>query len=824
MKCPACEFVCSDLRDICPKCLADLRPQKKALGIQISNPHLSYNDLIDRHVKEGAKRRAQKVQTAPASPKGGLLSGIKSVLSSFRLSKPKEAAPETPVTETEPANEQKLSPPQQSESSGGKLPSEKEAGEAPPLAAPYAVETPYSTIEASDQVGVSSSMELESSTASLLEDTEDSPVLVQGEKPDDLDIEKVADLSRHEEEEEHSEPNVFSSNLELSGYEELRSEDEELHPGSTVEVVLLENLNLESLEKSNLPSSEETAAYDEAKISNTESAAQQESTLEDISLQEEVAEARPVESWNIERENLVDSFEAREELPFERQLIEASPPAAETLRETATPAVDDINASTEQIDDELGHDNSPELKEELAELGISLESINSSPASTPEEVGPPDALGQANVEVDDAAIAVITGAITETQLVELAPQEDGDSNEGDSSADFYEHESSGELIDDPLEPTQHAELVQHSAGEAVYSHYDAAGYGSPEQGVESGEALAHGAGQISQVDSASGSGQIDYLYEDGDEAETVEPELVYAALQQLTQTTDAIEETESNISEIAGIEENAAGEIEDSNVLFDDCLRHLNSFSAAEEEISIERTLAERDREDLLVLFNLASEAVSKDGSGRHFVEEILTSENRHLPAGELEQALEKTEQSISAAGLSLKQNGPAWMRHSLKGDEEIDIFKMHGKKPSPAGAFIRLQSFLYDCAASLVLGLLLTLFIAVCFSPELKSILINFGSLELFERLPLYSLAVVSCITAFFAYPIAAVHLFKQTLGCYMTGIRIVRADFRKPRLTHITVRSLTMILSALSFGYLPLLMQRRALHDVLSRTRVVK
>lgn len=46
MKCPGCRFVCSDSRDICPKCLLDLRPHKTAMGIPVRNPHLRYGELM----------------------------------------------------------------------------------------------------------------------------------------------------------------------------------------------------------------------------------------------------------------------------------------------------------------------------------------------------------------------------------------------------------------------------------------------------------------------------------------------------------------------------------------------------------------------------------------------------------------------------------------------------------------------------------------------------------------------------------------------------------------------------------------------------------
>lgn len=46
MKCPSCNYVCSDLRDICPKCLVDLRPEKAHLGLAASNPEATYEELL----------------------------------------------------------------------------------------------------------------------------------------------------------------------------------------------------------------------------------------------------------------------------------------------------------------------------------------------------------------------------------------------------------------------------------------------------------------------------------------------------------------------------------------------------------------------------------------------------------------------------------------------------------------------------------------------------------------------------------------------------------------------------------------------------------
>ncbi len=48
MKCPTCGASFSDLRDLCPGCLVDVRPYKQTHGIKVSYPGLGYSELVQR--------------------------------------------------------------------------------------------------------------------------------------------------------------------------------------------------------------------------------------------------------------------------------------------------------------------------------------------------------------------------------------------------------------------------------------------------------------------------------------------------------------------------------------------------------------------------------------------------------------------------------------------------------------------------------------------------------------------------------------------------------------------------------------------------------
>jgi len=52
MRCPACNFICSNKRDLCPKCTLDLRPHKKALGLPVLNPDFSSDELREIFAQE----------------------------------------------------------------------------------------------------------------------------------------------------------------------------------------------------------------------------------------------------------------------------------------------------------------------------------------------------------------------------------------------------------------------------------------------------------------------------------------------------------------------------------------------------------------------------------------------------------------------------------------------------------------------------------------------------------------------------------------------------------------------------------------------------
>ena len=105
MKCPNCNFVCSDLRDICPKCIFDLRGYKKAVGLPISYPKLSYTELAlktNPQLRRKKKKKTQdnlvlKKEVVSAVLVEPVFSKFKNFFKKSTPEKPAETAPTVPV-------------------------------------------------------------------------------------------------------------------------------------------------------------------------------------------------------------------------------------------------------------------------------------------------------------------------------------------------------------------------------------------------------------------------------------------------------------------------------------------------------------------------------------------------------------------------------------------------------------------------------------------------------------------------------------------------------------------------------------------------------
>ncbi len=98
MRCSECLFVCSDSRDICPRCAFDLRPLKLKLSLPITAPDASYKDLL-------AQIETLPVGCTPstAAPKTLATAGLFATLRSI-IAPPKKGPKTETKTATSPAS------------------------------------------------------------------------------------------------------------------------------------------------------------------------------------------------------------------------------------------------------------------------------------------------------------------------------------------------------------------------------------------------------------------------------------------------------------------------------------------------------------------------------------------------------------------------------------------------------------------------------------------------------------------------------------------------------------------------------------------------
>lgn len=104
MRCPKCNYLCSDLRDVCGKCFVDLRPKKQELGIKIMNPGASHEELVSKI----ARRVTPSAQTAQSTG-SGFLGGLKSLFRAAPQEQPEWEA--IPSLQAHPEPAESFTPP-----------------------------------------------------------------------------------------------------------------------------------------------------------------------------------------------------------------------------------------------------------------------------------------------------------------------------------------------------------------------------------------------------------------------------------------------------------------------------------------------------------------------------------------------------------------------------------------------------------------------------------------------------------------------------------------------------------------------------------------
>jgi uncharacterized RDD family membrane protein YckC len=137
----------------------------------------------------------------------------------------------------------------------------------------------------------------------------------------------------------------------------------------------------------------------------------------------------------------------------------------------------------------------------------------------------------------------------------------------------------------------------------------------------------------------------------------------------------------------------------------------------------------------------------------------------------------------------------------------------------SYAGIITRGVAFLID-SMLLVVGWTVGLFV----TQSLVN-LFNLGDGQIESALEAL-VAGIAGLVSFFLYTVLCLVVFGKTVGMMLLGLRVVRADGRKPGVGRAAIRTLAYVVSAifmLGFAWIAIDNRRQAWHDKIARTFVV-
>lgn len=214
-------------------------------------------------------------------------------------------------------------------------------------------------------------------------------------------------------------------------------------------------------------------------------------------------------------------------------------------------------------------------------------------------------------------------------------------------------------------------------------------------------------------------------------------------------------------------------------------------------------------------LFNLSAEIIRNPSVEEQLLENYSRSEDRSVESKGLTQMLGVLERKIAAPVFGLKNK----LQEARKKADQLEAQEVSRELPK-ASWYARLSAFSIDLGATIALGTLLSVAILRMF--EGSGIIARILDPELFDWPLAASVGLATSAFCLFAYPFISLCLYRQTLGLKIMGLRLVNEGYRRPRLSHCMVWTMSLPLSLLLGGQLPLLVGKRCLHDRLSKTLV--
>lgn len=896
MKCPNCRFVCSDLRDLCPQCTFDLRPQKQAIGVKISNPKASYEELL----KGQAKRKKKKVKSNKIAAQAEEQVAAASVVKTSKEPKeePKQELPVSAEVQEKKVAPEVVQPVEKNKKSRPGFFARLFSKQKPATAASTEI-TPAPTIDPLPQplIGAAPTSELpEQPKPAILDLSNDDNMLqtLQGMYGDtEIEIESIAAEKSTEDTEEIDFEIEFEQAAEG---QQATSETTPTEPQKELHEIEVE------LAVDTTPAIEETAPIVEFKT---------EPIVEEIQTETVITTASQDPGPTVEPEQQLIQQPVAEEIAPEVMMaaaaqesnVEAAPLAAvEPEPPTKKPG---LFARLFGKKNETTPASAP-LAPEVVKIESAAETYEVPPIP---EAAPTQSSAESQIEIEDEtpAFEPIVEIEEVPQLQEAVPEQPVAELQIETpqpvSTDFVlidteiptietpKHVSETQLLlthtpnaaPPPAIYTEHLPLMQPGAGVEASISTEEPTFAPLEEPNFVAAADSNESEEVPAVDSFDSPefepGIIDETLIDQLEdifpevpitPETADPEGVLTVHADAEETPENFVEdipvpqepepvkpsaiSASALEEALAMEEALARELASSpptvaakappqevqeisfddatvNSLFQMMLLELDSH-AVDVELQFENLAPFEISDEILVLFDLATEVIQDPNAENRYVNSVSTGLEGHVEAHDLEVALDKTEAEMNpefslATGFSKKKSEAIDMSPEMSEEEwhkqlEEELGSRLKEITIPS-VWRRLSAFAIDQSIVAILAVLLSFAIATQSPHRAGAMLMLLGDTPNFtDALVIYGLMCSFFILLTPLVPILSTFLFKKSVGFISTGLTLYKDNGTRAEWTHLCLRSALFPLSVLCFGYIPILKGGQALHDTLSKTVV--
>jgi uncharacterized RDD family membrane protein YckC len=255
-----------------------------------------------------------------------------------------------------------------------------------------------------------------------------------------------------------------------------------------------------------------------------------------------------------------------------------------------------------------------------------------------------------------------------------------------------------------------------------------------------------------------------------------------------------------------------------TNSLFNLALNEVQTLSADSAfELNSEQVFDPRQFEQAQALFNLAAEVIKNPNLEQELVDRMRRSDERQVEAKGLSQILGAIEKKISSPVLGLKTKIEA-----ARAKADIQEAEEKVKELQPGNIIQRLFATSVDFGLSIAIALIITLAaLRLSQGKDAFSVLLEEDSRD---WALLLSVWIAASVATYPAYLITALMRYRSSVGLSLARLRLVNEGFKKPRVSHYIVWSLSLPLCMLIGAELPTVFSKRGLAERIARTRVCK